>query len=182
MKRNRYSITDQRVLMLIGTCVGNMEEWGFKLPPKITWYSSKCSKRLGQAAYKDNSITLSSFLFKETKDDNIKNTIYHELCHLVAGPGTHHGPAWQKVAKLVTQKSGLEITRLAKSEDYDYFKSEEYHNKHKYCFRCKGCGAEVHYQKRTQFVNTYSDTFTDSKGVKKPRWTCSKCGGTFEKI
>lgn len=182
MRKNRYQIKDKRMLTLINSCVKDMKSWGFKLPVPINWYSANCSKRLGQAVYLDNSITLSSFLFKESEDDNIRNTIYHELCHLVAGPGTHHGPKWKAVAKIVTEKTGLKIARLAESDKYDYFHSKEFLGKYKYNFKCKKCGIEVHYQKRTKFVNTYSDTYLDNQGNKKPRWVCSCCGGTFEKI
>jgi predicted SprT family Zn-dependent metalloprotease len=182
MKRNRYVITDARVLTIISSCVSDMKNWGFKLPREIKFYSAECSSRLGLATYSDNSVTLSSFLFKESQDDNIRNTVYHELAHLVAGPGTHHGPKWQAVAKVITEKTGLKIERLAKTANYEYFQSEEYSNKYKYSFKCSGCGVEIHYQKKTQFVNTYADTIVDRKGVTRPRWTCSRCGGTFHKI
>lgn len=179
--RNRYAINNQRILKLIRQCTQDVQDWGFKLPKEITWYSASCKRRLGLASYTNNSITLSQFLFNESNDDNIKNTIYHELAHLIAGPHTHHGPAWQRVANEISTRSGLVISRLAHSEDYEYFQSQDYKDLYKYVFKCKQCGCTVKYQKRTRFVDTYNDTYT-IKGVEKPRWTCSCCGGTFQRI
>lgn len=180
--RNRYAIKDIRILKLINECTTNVQIWGFKLPKEITWYSAQCNNRLGLANYRTNSITLSTFLFKETDDNNIRNTIYHELGHLIAGPKAHHGYEWKKVVKVISDKTGLIISRLAKTSDYEYFQSTDYQDKYKYIFKCKHCGCTLRYQKHTNFVDTYNDTYVDTKGNKKPRWTCSCCGGTFERI
>ena len=179
--RNRYAINNTRILKLINICTKDVQDWGFKLPKEITWYAANCKRRLGLASYSTNSITLSKFLFNETKDDNIKNTIYHELAHLIAGPRTHHGPAWQKVAKVISVKSGLNITKLAETANYEYFNSQAYKDLYKYVFKCTKCGCTLKYQKKTNFVDTYNEMITVG-GIQKHRWTCSCCGGHFERV
>lgn len=180
--RNRFMISNPRVLRIINECTHNMTKWGFKLPSHISWYSCNCKNRLGLANYRMGSITLSEFLFKESKDENIMHTVYHELGHLAAGPGAGHGPKWKAIMSRVKQETGLEIKRLASTANYEYFKSEEHKKHYKYFFKCKKCGCTIKYEKHTKFVDTYNDTYIAADGTRKPKWVCSHCGGTFEQI
>lgn len=180
MQRNRYEIKNTRVLKLIDSCVTDMKSWGIPLPEHITWKSCKCDKRLGLATIGKNIITLSDFLFDEPKDNSIKSVIYHELAHLAAGPGEHHGPKWKAIANLITQESGIKVTRCADPREYEYFKTIQKDDK--YRFRCTGCGVEVSYQKKSHFVKSYNKTFISASGERKYCWVCKYCKNHFEKI
>lgn len=176
--RNRAKITNQHVLSLIAECVSGTKEMGFKLPSKLKFLQCNAKRRAGLACYRDTVIVLSTFLFKES-DNAIKTVIYHELGHIIAGPGTHHGPAWQRIVNHMSMVTALNITRCYSDSDLPVHAAEQKAKGYRYNFRCKGCGCELHYHKETKFVKTY-DQILSYNG--QPRWTCTRCGGTFEKI
>lgn len=174
--KNRSIITNSRILLLIKECLDNTQAMGFKCPPNIRFLQCKAQRRAGLACHADSTIVLSSFIFKE-KDEAIKSIIYHELGHIIAGPHAHHGPGWYKVVNKMSAVTGIKITRCYSEEDLPIH-AEEKKKAWKFNFRCKGCGCMLHYYRRTDFVNTYNQILPSGN----PRWTCTKCGGTFEKI
>lgn len=174
--KNRTKITNPRILELIKECVDNTKTMDFKLPRKIRFLQCEATRRAGLATYKDSTIVLSTFIYKET-DEAIKSVIYHEIGHLIAGPLAHHGPVWQRVVNKMSQITGIKITRLYSDSDMPIH-AEERKKAYKYIFRCKSCGCTCNYLRETVFTKTYDEkTLTG-----KPRWTCARCGGTFEKI
>lgn len=175
--RNRTVITEPRILTLIEECVTNTKNMGFALPESLRFLERKNAKRVAGTAYtRQKVIALSEFIYKE-KDSAIKAVIYHELAHIIAGPGVGHGPVWKNIVGKMTKTTGIKITRLYSDEDMPVH-AAEVGKLWKYAFRCKGCGSTIHYFKATKFCKTYDQLLLSGK----PRWTCTKCGGTFEKI
>lgn len=175
--RNRTAITEPRILTLIEECVTNTKNMGFAIPESLRFLERKNAKRVaGTAHHNPKIIALSRFIYKE-KDDAIKAVIYHELAHIIAGPGVHHGPVWKNIANKMTKVTGIKITRLYDDEDMPVH-TAEVSSLWKHVFRCKKCGSTVHYFRTTAFCKTFDQLLPSGK----PRWTCTKCGSTFEKI
>ena len=171
--RNRAKITDPHIKALIKECVENTKLMGFTIPVNLRFLECKAVRRAGLACYRDKTIVLSTFLYKES-DNAIRTTIYHEIGHIIAGAYAHHGPLWQKVVNKMSKETGLTITRCYSSADLPVH-AEEQKKSWRYNFHCQGCGCQVHYTKRTKFVETYADVMSNGK----PRWTCRHCGNTF---
>ena len=174
--KNRSKITDEHILALIQECVNNTKSMGYSVPKALRFLECRANRRAGLACYQDTTIVLSTFIYKES-DIAIKSVIYHEIAHIVAGSYAHHGPLWQKVANKMTKVTGIKITRCYSDADMPIH-AEERKSNWKYNFVCKGCGCMLHYYKRTEFVQTYNEQLSTGK----PRWTCTKCGGTFDLI
>jgi len=177
--RNRAEIKDPHILALIKECVEKTKSLNYYVPDNLKFLQCKAEKRAGQASYKTNSITLSTFVYKE-QDKHIKQVIYHELAHIVAGPNTHHGPVWKRIANSISRATGLNISRVYDKEDMPVHYEVRLKNKitrYRYTFRCKKCGAILHYARECKFTRTYNQMLGD-----KPRWVCKRCGGSFEKI
>ena len=175
--RNKQAITNPHILELIQECVTNTKDMGFSLPSSLRFAERKNAKGLvGTASCVKKVIVLSNFIYKE-KDDTIKSVIYHELGHIIAGAGAHHGPVWKKVVNKMTEVTGIKISRLYNDEMMPVHAAEKA-NIAKFIFRCKKCGGIVYYYKRARFTDTYDEL----NKLGNPRWTCTHCGGTFEKI
>lgn len=174
--RNREQITNPHILNLIKECLDNTKKMGFAIPSNLRFLQCEAKRRAGVACYRDTTIVLSTFIFKE-QDPAIKSIIYHEIGHIVAGPGAKHGPVWKKVVNKMTRTTGIKITRLYSDADMPIHAVEK-QRFYKYIFKCKDCGCIVRYTKMTSFVKTYDQEIAPGR----PRWTCSRCGSTFEKV
>ena len=174
--RNRSDITDQHIAALIKECIEKVKSLNFSIPENLRFLECNAARRAGLACYTDTTIVLSRFIYKEN-DDAIRKIIYHEIGHIVAGPGVHHGPKWKNIVNKIGNATGLVITRCYKDSDMPVH-AEERKSAYKFIFRCTGCGCEIHYNRRTEFVNTYNQTMSNGK----PRWTCRRCQGVFEMI
>ena len=174
--KNRSQITNERVLGLIQECLTNSKSMGFTIPQRLRFLECKAKRRAGLACYGDTTIVLSTFIYKET-DIAIKSIIYHEIAHIVAGPYAHHGPVWQKVINKMSTTTGIKITRCYSDADMPIH-AEEKKASWKYNFCCQGCGCQLHYMRKSEFVKTYNHKMLNGK----PRWTCAHCGGTFKLV
>ncbi|WAB82616.1 SprT-like domain-containing protein [Microcella daejeonensis] len=56
------------------------------------------TRRAGLCNYTDKRITVSRHLAARWDDDEIHQTLLHEVAHALAGPGTNHGPEWKRIA------------------------------------------------------------------------------------
>ena len=173
--RNRAPITNAHIKSLIQECVENVQTLGYSLPAELRYLECNAYRRAGLACHRDKTIVLSTFLYKED-DKAIKTVIYHELGHIIAGPLAKHGPLWKKVVQKIGKATGVNITRCYSDADCPVH-AEDKKKQWKYNFRCKGCGQELHYTRKTEFVKTYNAKCGD-----RPRWTCTSCGNTFELI
>lgn len=128
------------------------------------------------------TLTLNKHMYEEP-EEVIKNTILHELCHYIvmktavekgrfyfkngiiyvnrreyydAGDYKGHGRVWKSIAQQVGQATGQDITR---TNSYDMHTGVGAHaeEKYKYIFKCKHCGTEFKYAKKTRFVKAVLD-------------------------
>lgn len=173
--KNRSRITDPRILDLISECWDEVESLGFLIPSKLRFLQCRAARRAGLACYTDTTIVLSTFIYKES-DDAIKTIIYHEIGHILAGPGTHHGPVWRRIVDKISKATGLTITRCYTNKDMPIH-AEEKKKLYKFEFVCTGCGCHLHYMKATKFTKTYDEKIGDGY-----RWTCRGCGGHFVSV
>ena len=114
--KNRAIIKNPHIVELIQECVENTKTIGYAIPKNLRFLECKASRRAGLACYKDTTIVLSTFIYKES-DDAIKSIIYHEIGHIVAGAYAHHGPLWQKVVDKISKATGIKITRCYSDAD-----------------------------------------------------------------
>lgn len=62
--------------------------------------------RAGLCNYTHKRITVSRYLAAKFEDDDIHQTLLHEVAHAVAGPKSGHGPKWKAVAKELGYEGG----------------------------------------------------------------------------
>lgn len=82
-----------------------MEEYG--LDWDFGWDHAR--RRAGQTNYTHRKITLSKPLTLLCTDEQVRETILHEIAHALVGPGHGHGPVWKQMARRV----GAQPRRLA---------------------------------------------------------------------
>ncbi|MBQ0142020.1 MAG: SprT-like domain-containing protein [Prevotellaceae bacterium] len=167
-----------RINTLITNCVDNMKKWNYNVPNTIKFVIVEPRRFLGQCVFAKNgnplTIKLNRSLINHGTENDITETIYHELIHASLPKGTHHNATWCKVAKEVNEKTGLHISRLADSSKL----GADYYKEYKYVFRCKKCGKIIGLSRMTRFVKNYNKK--DSNG--EPLWWHSKDHGEFERI
>lgn len=61
----------------------------------------KAKGRFGVCRYRTRTIGLSAPLVALNGEDDVRDTILHEIAHALAGPGTGHGPVWKATAKRI---------------------------------------------------------------------------------
>ena len=174
--RNRKPITDARALKLIAECIEGVKALGYNVP-EIRFLQCKATRRAGLACHGDKTIVLSSWLFNES-DKSAKRTIFHEIAHIVAGPGVKHGPGWQSIVRKINKTYDQNISRLYSDADMPVHAAARKQLNYKYIFVCEGCGCELHYRKATKFTRTYDEKLYNGS----PRWTCTKCGHAFKLV
>lgn len=85
------------------------------------------------------------------KEQNIKNTIMHELIHSLDGCMRHTG-RWREIADIVNARLGYNINRTSSHEDYDKYYTAKKSNSAKYEIKCTKCGCSTKYQRNTKTV------------------------------
>jgi hypothetical protein len=56
-------------------------------------------RRAGQCRYADRVISLSAGLTRLHPEDEVRDTVLHEIAHALVGPSAGHGPAWRAKAR-----------------------------------------------------------------------------------
>lgn len=81
------------------------EQMAIKLVAKhIPEYSFKWNRRkktYGLCSYRTKTIQLSTFLTKSCPEEQVRDTILHEIAHAIAGYEAGHGPKWKAVARQI---------------------------------------------------------------------------------
>ena len=54
--------------------------------------------RAGLTNFTKRTITVSRHLAARWSDDDVHQTLLHEVAHAMAGPGAGHGPTWRRIA------------------------------------------------------------------------------------
>ncbi len=60
---------------------------------------NESGRTLGQCRYQERAIRISRAHALEGKEDDLRDTILHEIAHALAGPQAGHGPRWQAAAR-----------------------------------------------------------------------------------
>lgn len=60
---------------------------------------NESDRTLGQCRYRERAIRISRAHALEGKEDDLRDTILHEIAHALAGPQAGHGPRWQATAR-----------------------------------------------------------------------------------
>lgn len=97
----------------------------------------RAKRRAGRCSYRKQLITLSINFVIRNNDEEIKDTILHEIAHALAGPGTGHGPKWKAVCRQI----GAKPVRCYDSEKVDMPKG-------RYKAVCGGCQKAFHRHRR----------------------------------
>lgn len=58
-------------------------------------------KRGGQCRHTHQAISLSRYLAPSWSEDEVRNTLLHEIAHALVGPGQGHGAVWQAKARSI---------------------------------------------------------------------------------
>ena len=80
-------------------------------------------RQLGLCRHRDQVIRIALHHALDHDDDDIRDTVLHEIAHALAGPGARHGARWKEIAARIGatpaaakyEKSAA--TRAADSED-----------------------------------------------------------------
>src|SRR5690606_29785254 len=113
---------------------------------------SGASRRLGSCYYGKKLIRLSRHHVLAGSDDEVMNTIRHEVAHALAGRGAKHGPEWKAWAV----KLGTSPRSMAHNLSYDI--------PSRYILNCGSCQRDI--QKRRNGINP----------SRLNRMYCLKCG------
>lgn len=204
LSESTKALSDERVYQYIVECIELLSENGLDVTlDDMDLKESSSPSTLGSMepprhGYDNYTLTLSKYLF-DSDEEQIKNTIYHELCHylqfkalvkkgiatidfmrgLVWSPqyahiskAEHdkyigHGELWKYIADVVSKITGQSYSRLANAEETAAFDNAVKSNA-KYVVRCKNCGNELPFMRKTAFVKNpnisqYDHMVIDSK-------------------
>lgn len=75
-----------------------------------TWVWDRSKRRLGACQYGAKRLTFSRDLFALNDEDECRDTVLHEIAHVIAGHAAGHGPEWRAVCRRI----GAKPERLAK--------------------------------------------------------------------
>ena len=59
----------------------------------------RATRRFGLCTYSTRTISISAPLTALNDEDEVRNTILHEIAHALVGPGHGHGPVWRAKAR-----------------------------------------------------------------------------------
>lgn len=179
----RKNLINPHIGNLVDSCIQDLKDfgimpfdWGDDIDVEETdSVHTFGSMRFQKASGGNFTLSLSKHLFNEP-DKNIKNTIYHELCHYIqykqwieegivywdgiklkctpeyrTWEESSHGGRWQRIANDVSRLTGSKITR---TNNYEFHNEvgKVAEKRYKYIFHCKKCSSQFKYMKETDFV------------------------------
>jgi predicted SprT family Zn-dependent metalloprotease len=132
----------------------------FDLGWSFEWDHAKT--RSGQCRFADRTISMSKHYAIMEEESEIRDTILHEIAHVLVGPGHHHDYVW----RLKAREIGAKPLRCSQSEK---------RVPGNYIGKCAGCGVEVHRYKKPRMLNVpgwYQHTACKRMGKEsKIEWT-----------
>jgi predicted SprT family Zn-dependent metalloprotease len=69
-----------------------------RLPREWSFAFDRSKVRFGKCDYRRKQISLSRHLVELNEEDEVRDTILHEIAHALAPRGVGHGPAWRALA------------------------------------------------------------------------------------
>lgn len=116
-----------------------------------------CRFRLG----KPYAIELSEAWIKHLREEDIRDTILHEIAHALAGSDAGHGPRWKNIAAAI----GANPKRTAEDVPYEIAQRVR-RSVSNYRATCQGCDNVIYFSRMT-------------KNWRDDRYICSKCKSRF---
>jgi predicted SprT family Zn-dependent metalloprotease len=98
---------------------------------------------LGLCCYSTRTISLSKPYLEVGTDEDIRDTILHELAHALAGPGAGHGPLWKRQCLIV----GCKPQRCGEGKFHDAREDA------KYRLKCSDCDYEWGFLRRPKHTS-----------------------------
>lgn len=142
---------------------------GYEVEDVPVILNGRFTRVLGRYHYREKKIELNKKYFVHGDDEDIKNTLIHELLHQVSGnmyQDYGHGKHWNMLADKVSQNTPYKITRLASTDKLEGIPNLR--KERKYIVRCSCCGSETKYATR---ANAYKNPSAYYCGVCKERNT-----------
>ena len=99
----------------------------------------------------------------ESNEDEVMNTLIHEILHTCEGGMTHKGE-WKRLADYVTANTEYTISRTNSYADFG-LEPPKREKKHNYVFYCEDCGQVFIRERSSKFTRNYH------------AYRCGKCGG-----
>lgn len=116
-------------------------------------------KRLGFCNYTRQRITLSKHYASSAPWSEVRETVLHEIAHVIAGSDAGHGAKWKRIARRI----GLaDPTRCASAD------MAKHMPKGRYAGACNDCGTSIGTMTRR------------SAAMMEGRHRCRPCGGTIK--
>ena len=76
------------------------------LDPSWSFDFDAAKRRAGQCDFTNKRITLSRYLTAAADDDEVHQTLLHEVAHAMAGPKVGHGAEWRQIAASIGYEGG----------------------------------------------------------------------------
>lgn len=91
--------------------LARVEKWAdalIALHLDATWSFGfdSAKRRLGACDYTRRRITISRYLIPLLSDDEVHQTLLHEVAHAIAGPGSNHSREWLRIARELGYEGG----------------------------------------------------------------------------
>ena len=69
-----------------------------KVPPGWSFTFDRSKARFGKCDYRRKQVSLSKYLVELNGEEQVRDTILHEIAHALAPRGAGHGPVWKSLA------------------------------------------------------------------------------------
>lgn len=138
--------------------------------PTIEWGDIK-GNTLGVCDYENPShITISNYL-KQSSEDNVMNTVIHELIHAmpICRYSGHKGN-FKAIADKISRETKYKISTYASDDEYSEYQTTKRSDKSYYLVTCNKCGREQTYYKKAGLI------------VNPKRYRCKRCKASDYKI
>ena len=113
------------------------------------------------------SLNFNHLIFSdEANEDEVMNTLIHEILHTCEGGMTHKGE-WKRLANIVNANTKYNITRCTNYASFGIEKPKR-EKKHNYVFVCEDCGQVIVRERASRFTKNYH------------AYRCGKCGGEIK--
>lgn len=224
--RKESIIQDKRILDIINKCISELKSIGYHIDDDIDFVWGDSTHTFGEMFWPKYqtgyyTLALNKYMIDEP-EDAIRNTVLHELAHYInmkdqlwndiifwydsstlkyrrayynKTKHSAHGTDWKRIAADISSKLHTQITRTNSFELHPGV-GKHRDDKIKYIVKCKNCGNELKYSKKTAFVSnpniTYYDFLVNKYGLdvverhyspesledKKNTlyWSCGSCG------
>src|SRR5262249_52473488 len=87
----------------------------YRVPPAWSFQFDSSKVRFGKCDYRRKQISMSRYLVALNTESEVRDTILHEIAHVLAPRGDGHGPAWRSIAHAIGCNGrrcyGNEVTR-----------------------------------------------------------------------